>query len=224
MSESPTLHSVEVSRTARIATLGAPDTAEVWWMVLHGYGQLAADFIEDFEPLVTPDRCVVAPEGLSRFYVDALNEHEQVGASWMTRVARNAEIADYIRFLDKTVRSLSSNPPASIQLLGFSQGAATASRWALLGDTPVDRLILWGGAPAQDLELTAHADALRTLNVTLVAGTTDQYLTPERRTRCAVNSTPAMSPWTPIRSRAVIESMLPPYERSQTMGRAPPYS
>jgi len=181
MSESPALHSLEVPRTARIATLGPPDTADVWWVVLHGYGQLAAGFIENFESIATPDRCVVAPEGLSRFYVGDLDEHEQVGASWMTRETRETEIADYLRFLDKTVCSLSSEPPSSIQLLGFSQGTATASRWALLGDTTVDRLILWGGAPAQDLDLTAHADAFRTLNLTLVAGTNDQYLTPKRR-------------------------------------------
>lgn len=181
MSESPILHSVEVPRTARIATLGAPTTADTWWVVLHGYGQLAPDFIQDFEPIVTPNRCVVAPEGLSRFYVDDLDEHEQVGASWMTSEARDEEIADALRFLDQTIRSLSSESPASIQLLGFSQGAATASRWALLGDTIIDRLILWGGAPAHDLDLTAHADALRRLNLTLVAGTNDQYLTPKRR-------------------------------------------
>lgn len=181
MSESPTLHSVEVPRTARIATLGAPNTADVWWVVLHGYGQLAADFIEEFKPIPTPNRCVVAPEGLSRFYVGYPDEHEQVGASWMTREARNDEIDDYVRFLDRTVRSLSSQSPPSIQLLGFSQGAATASRWALRGDTTIDRLILWGGAPAHDLDLSGHAAALRTLDLTLVAGTSDQYLTPKRR-------------------------------------------
>lgn len=181
MSESPALHSVKVPRTARVATLGPPDTAEVWWVVLHGYGQLAADFIEAFSPIVTPHRCVVAPEGLSRFYMDGLEEHRQVGASWMTTEAREDEIDDYLRFLDMTVRALSDEPPASIRLLGFSQGAATASRWALLGDTTVDRLILWGGALAYDLNLTAHADTLRALDLTLVAGTNDQHLTPKRR-------------------------------------------
>jgi len=196
MSESPALHSVEVPRTARVATLGAPDTAEVWWVVLHGYGQLAADFIETFAPIVTPHRCVVAPEGLSRFYVDGLDEHDQVGASWMTTEAREDEIADSLRFLDTTVRALSDKAPASIQLLGFSQGAATASRWALLGATTVDRLILWGGAPAHDLDLTAHAAALRALNLTLVAGTDDQYLTSKRRAAVRRRLRTHDVPWT----------------------------
>jgi len=181
--DTPALHTLQVARTARVATLGTPAEAVSWWVVLHGYGQLAADFIEDFAPLVMPNRCVVAPEGLSRFYVDGMDTHEQVGASWMTREAREAEIDDYVRALDATVRHLSDNgsPPSSLGVLGFSQGAATASRWALLGDTNVDRLVLWGGAPAHDLDLADHATLLRDLNLTLVVGTEDPYVTAERR-------------------------------------------
>ena len=85
MPDSPTLHTLRVARTARVATLGRPTAAATWWVVLHGYGQLAADFIEPFGAVVTPERCVVAPEALSRFYVDGLESHEEVGASWMTR-------------------------------------------------------------------------------------------------------------------------------------------
>jgi predicted esterase len=182
MSASPALHTLKVPRTARYATLGTPDTALSWWVVLHGYGQLAADFIQAFEPVVTPDRCVIAPEGLSRFYVDGMDRHEQVGASWMTREAREAEINDYVRALDATVRHLAGDDsPPSLCVLGFSQGAATVSRWALLGDTAVDRLVLWGGAPAHDLDRAHHADRLRALNLTLVAGTDDPHVTAERR-------------------------------------------
>jgi predicted esterase len=151
-------------------------------VVLHGYGQLAADFIEDFASLVTPDRCVVAPEGLSRFYVDGMDTHERVGASWMTREAREAEIDDYIEALDDTLSHFAEGErPASLCVLGFSQGAATASRWALLGEAPVDRLVLWGGPPAHDLDLADHAAALRALDLMLVAGTEDPHVPPERR-------------------------------------------
>ena len=182
MPGSPTLDTLQVSRTARVATLGTPAAAPSWWVGLHGYGQLAVDFIEPFAPLVTPDRCVVAPEGLSRFYVDGMETHEQVGASWMTREAREAEIDDYVCALDATIRHLSGDDfPSSLCVLGFSQGAATASRWALLGDTAVDRLVLWGGVPAHDLDLATHAATLRTLDLTLVVGTEDPYVTTERR-------------------------------------------
>jgi predicted esterase len=196
----PSLHSFRVSRTARVATLGTPATAPTWWVVLHGYGQRAAAFAERCAVLAGPDRAVVAPEALSRFYVDGLETHEQVGASWMTREAREAEIADYVEYLDAVVRRLrpdDGRPQAageevasglrpddaapSICVLGFSQGAATASRWALLGDTAVDRLVLWGGAPAHDLDLEAHAERLRAMDLTWVVGTDDPYLTDERR-------------------------------------------
>ena len=181
MPDAPTNHTLEVTRTARCATLGALD-APVWWIVLHGYGQRAADSAEAARSLVSTSRCVVAPEGLSRFYVDGLDTHEQVGASWMTQEMREAEIRDYIRYLDAVVERLAPpDAPSSIHVLGFSQGAATASRWALLGDTPIDRLVLWGGAPAHDLDLSAHADSLRVLDLTLVVGTDDPYVPADRR-------------------------------------------
>lgn len=202
----PDLHAVRVPRTAHVATLGTPGAAETWWVALHGYGQRAADFAEQCAALTGPDRAVVAPEALSRFYVDGLETHETVGASWMTRAAREDEIADYVEYLDTVVRRLRPDrgnrksagekegpgprpdqgerpeeASPSICVLGFSQGAATASRWALLGDTAVDRLVLWGGAPAHDLDLSAHAERLRALDLTLVIGTDDPYVTEERR-------------------------------------------
>ncbi|MFB6230339.1 MAG: alpha/beta hydrolase [Salinibacter sp.] len=176
MSDPPALHSVRVARTARYATLGSPSTAASWWVVLHGYGQLASDFIQAFEPVVTPDRCVVAPEGLSRFYVDGMDEHEQVGASWMTHEARADEIHDYVTALDTVVQDLAEDRPPSLHVLGFSQGAATASRWALLGSTAVDRLTLWGGPLAHDLDLAAHAASLRAMPLTFVWGTNDPHM------------------------------------------------
>jgi predicted esterase len=196
----PDLHAVRVPRTAHVATLGTPAAAETWWVALHGYGQRAADFAEQCATLTGPDRAVVAPEALSRFYVDGLETHETVGASWMTRAAREDEIADYVEYLDTVVRRLRPDrgnrkiageevvsglrpeeASPSICVLGFSQGAATASRWALLGDTAVDRLVLWGGAPAHDLDLSAHAERLRAMDLTWVVGTDDPYVTEERR-------------------------------------------
>lgn len=178
----PSLHTLWVERTARVAALGTPSTAATLWIVLHGYGQLAGDFAAHFGGLVTPARAVVAPEALSRFYVDGLETHEKVGASWMTRAAREHEITDYVAYLDRVVATLPDDDSSpSIRVLGFSQGAATASRWAVLGDTVIDRLVLWGGAPAHDLDLNTHAELLRNMDLTVVAGTDDPYVPPERR-------------------------------------------
>lgn len=179
---SPSFHSLQVTRTARVATLGPPAAATVWWVVLHGYGQLAADVLTASSAIASPECCVVAPEGLSRFYVDGRTPNQKVGASWMTREERSHEIQDYVAYLDSVVRQLrSGEEPPTVRVLGFSQGAATASRWALLGDTPIDRLVLWGGAPAHDLDLSTHADGLRRMDLTLVVGSEDQYVTAERR-------------------------------------------
>lgn len=178
----PETHTLEATRTARYATLGDPSRADEWWVVLHGYGQLAADFARNFEPIVTQKSCAIAPEGLSRFYVDTMSEHQRVGASWMTREARGDEIRDYVRALDAVIDHVAAGPrPPSVSVLGFSQGAATASRWAVLGDTRVDRLVLWGGAPAKDLELEVHADALQRMDLTLVLGNDDPHVTETER-------------------------------------------
>ena len=42
-------------------------------------------------------RLLIAPEGLSRFYHE---DHESIGASWMTREERLEEIKDYLMYLD----------------------------------------------------------------------------------------------------------------------------
>jgi hypothetical protein len=42
------------------------------WFVLHGYGQLAQFFIKKFNTLTDHNVCVIAPEGLSRFYLEEL--------------------------------------------------------------------------------------------------------------------------------------------------------
>lgn len=181
---SPVLHSITVPRTARYAVLGTPETASEWWIVLHGYGQRAADFLDAFAPLANSDRAIIAPEALSRFYMDSMTEHTSVGASWMTREAREDEIADYVRYLDAVVHQLQDQAdavPSRLTVLGFSQGAATASRWCAYGDTPVDRLILWGGALAHDLNLDEHASTFASLSLTVVTGTEDAYVPDDRQ-------------------------------------------
>jgi predicted esterase len=117
----------------------------------------------------------VAAEGLSRFYTKGGDG--RVGASWMTRDDRQAEIADYVRYLDQVHEHV--RPPAGVpvRLLGFSQGAATACRWAAYGGTVApDRVVLWGGDVPPDLDWGRAAERLRRIRFTLVAGTADPYM------------------------------------------------
>ena len=69
-----TEHHLTVARTARYQQLGelSAATRRVWF-VSHGYGQLAAYFMRHFAFLAEadPSTVVIAPEGLSRFYLKA---------------------------------------------------------------------------------------------------------------------------------------------------------
>jgi predicted esterase len=167
-------HSITVPRTARYFTLGAPERARDVWLVCHGYGQLAARFLERFRAVETPERCIVAAEALSRFYLSENPAERRVGASWMTKEDRLHEIEDYVRYLDAVYAQVAS-ANKSVTALGFSQGTATVCRWAALGSSRIDRLILWGGEVPPDLDL----ERLRVPKLTLVYGTRDEFFTPK---------------------------------------------
>lgn len=177
-----THHSLQVRRTARYSILGDTE-APHHIFVLHGYGQQASDFLQPFSAIAQEDRCIVAPEALSRFYTDDLGEHKEVGASWMTREAREEEISDYVAYLDTLAEHLADGASPRRTVLGFSQGAATASRWALLGNTSVDQVVFWAGTPAHDLDLQMHGDALRQMDPVFVVGDNDPWITEDRRTQ-----------------------------------------
>jgi predicted esterase len=96
----------------------------------------------------------------------------------MTREDRDAEIADYVGYLDAVADEvLGSLPPRPrLDVHGFSQGAATASRWAALGKHAPTRLVLWGGTVPSDLELARLKQVLGDNPLALVLGNRDQFL------------------------------------------------
>jgi len=180
----PHTHHLRTARTARYYTMGgdASDRTSVWF-VLHGYGQLAAQFVRFFSDLATPRRLIVAPEAMNRFYlvgVDGAPASERpVGATWMTREDRASEIADYVEYLDtlhQEITAGSAAAPPQVVVLGFSQGAATATRWITHGRSRVDRLILWGGLIPPDTDLSRGPAALRDIPLTIVVGERDHYI------------------------------------------------
>lgn len=160
-------HHLTVHRTARYHVLGDAVAARALWVVLHGYGQLARYFLRKFEGM-EGGLLIAAPEGLSRFYMD--DGHSRVGATWMTREDREHEIADQISYLDRLADTLLATcPPGTpMNVLGFSQGVATACRWLGLGHARAQQLVLWGGNLPPDLPAgawTARLSATRTLLV-----------------------------------------------------------
>src|SRR5213596_3914967 len=163
-------HHFSTPRSARYFTLGSPEHAAEVWFVCHGYGQLASRFLERFRPIESERRCIVAPEGLSRFYLTERPAERRVGASWMTREDRLHEIDDYVRYLDALYREVLGRvegPAARVAALGFSQGTATVSRWAALGQSRLHHVVLWGGELPPDLDLAASRDRLRDVHFTL---------------------------------------------------------
>ncbi|HEY3219454.1 MAG TPA: hypothetical protein VGJ80_01875 [Gemmatimonadales bacterium] len=173
-------HPFSTSRSARYFTLGSPENVSDLWFVCHGYGQLASRFLERFRLIEAARRCIVAPEGLSRFYLTESPAERRVGASWMTREDRLHEIDDYVGYLDGVYAQLAPRT-AQVTALGFSQGTATVCRWAAFGSSRIDRVIVWGGEVPPDLDLAAPrvAGRLRAAQLTLVYGTHDQYFTPK---------------------------------------------
>lgn len=173
-------HHLSVARTARYFTRGepGPHVTQIWF-VLHGYSQLAATFLSYFKPIDDGTRYIVAPEGLSRFYLQG--SHGRIGASWMTREDREREIDDYVGFLnalhDQVMERMPGRPP--VHVLGFSQGAATASRWLAGGHVRADRLVLWGGRLPPEFDTGEGVAFLRGVRVDLVAGVEDGFVPPD---------------------------------------------
>ncbi|MEX2467750.1 MAG: phospholipase [Gemmatimonadota bacterium] len=174
-------HHIEVPRTARYLTLGPSSTSDVW-IVLHGYGQLARRFLRRFTPIDDGTRSIVAPEGASRFYVGndpgRHGPRSVVGATWMTREDRETEIRDYVRYLDLLGARVVDGAPR-VTVLGFSQGVATAARWATLGRVRPARLVLWGDFLPPDLDLDLARERWRNTDVVLVRGDDDGALRSE---------------------------------------------
>ncbi len=183
----PHAHHLRVLRTARYYTLGGGAAApRDIWFVLHGYGQLAGEFIRFFADLAADDQLVVAPEAMNRFYLASVEKvparDRPVGATWMTREDRESEIADYVEYLDALYDEVAArhvNDGARVHVLGFSQATATATRWIEHGKSTVHRLILWGGTLPPDTRFAADANPLRGVPLTIVTGTRDHYVTSE---------------------------------------------
>jgi len=146
-------YGIEVSKKMRYYTLGSIENADTLLIALHGFGQLSKFFIKKFEFL--PDNyLILAPEGMHRFYLQG--NSGRVGASWMTKEARELDIEENTIALKKLLKTIKANKQFSkIILLGFSQGGATAARWYFSDAEQFDNLILWASVFPPDLEKPA---------------------------------------------------------------------
>lgn len=175
-------HHIKITKTARYFQLGKnSDAINQVWFVCHGYGQLASFFIEHFEPLDTGERLIIAPEGLSRFYLNGV--YGRIGATWMTREDRLNEVKDYVIYLGAVYQKIFEKVDRSkvkVSILGFSQGSATACRWMSLGDIKADQLILWAGLVPPELIEEKKLYIFQKIKLILVAGDRDEYANKEK--------------------------------------------
>jgi len=149
------------------------------WLVLHGYGQLAEFFIRKFGELDSAERLFVAPEGTNYTYLKGFEG--RIGANWMTRHERETAIANNHRFLDQLMEHLLRDFSAvpRVHVLGFSQGGATATRWASRWSGRVETLVLWAGGFAQDMALDVAREKFSQTKLISVLGNQDELITRE---------------------------------------------
>lgn len=171
-------HSIKVERTARYYTLGTlSEKTKTIWFALHGYGQLAKYFIQKFKHLADEETFVIAPEGISRFYLDG--KYDRVGASWMTKDMRVSEVEEYVSYLDNIYDSVLKDmhlEGVEINLFGFSQGCATVGRWLGAGKPKCNKLIFWAGFFSNGIKEVIDPQQLKDIDTYYVYGDNDEFL------------------------------------------------
>jgi predicted esterase len=166
-------HKIKVTKTAIYHSKGNIKTAKTIWFVLHGYGMLAEYFIRKFEPILNETNCIIAPEGLSKFYSKGF--YGRVGATWMTKKDREDEIEDYTNYLNQIHEKIlteNNSVHVKINVVGFSQGGATASRWIANGKVIPANFILWSSIFPEEMKFENFE---KNMNTFLLYGNNDEF-------------------------------------------------
>jgi len=156
-------------------------TDEIWF-VLHGYGQLPKYFIKKFHAICSDKLVVVAPGGLSRFYLEGHNG--RVGSTWMTSENRLLDIDNYVNYLQSVYEDVmrhTKKGKVKITLLGFSQGGATVNRWIQSFNNKFERLILWAASFPYDMDVANLGLKLSGKKLQIVIGTKDELVNETRQ-------------------------------------------
>jgi len=152
---------IEVSKTARFFTHGQEDAPEIWYL-LHGYGMTAFSMLKSVAVDSENNYLWVAPEGLSRFYWNGFSG--PVVASWMTKDDRENEIRNYVDYLN-ALNAKVNTKQKPINILGFSQGVATACRWLAYAPLTFNKIVLWAGEPPADIDYQQQQHKFKSLSV-----------------------------------------------------------
>lgn len=151
------------------------------WLVCHGYGQLAKYFIRRFDVLNPAQHYVIAPQGLSKFYLDT--KYDKVGASWLTKETKEMELQNQLNYIDsvwKTEKEVINQAgldvnKLKINVLGFSQGCAAACRWVVSRQIAFSNLYVWAGLLPQEILKEDFDFMPDTSQVHFVVGKDDEF-------------------------------------------------
>ena len=166
-------HRFKSLKTYRYFSISTEKKPKKLLIAMHGYGQLAEYFIRKFKSC-SDNYTILAPEGPHRFYKNGYSG--RVGASWMTKEAREDDIKDNLDWLTEWLTAhLKENIYEKIVLLGFSQGGATATRWYYSQPRLFSHFILWASVFPPDIEkpITAVKHSY------FIVGNKDEFLSSE---------------------------------------------
>lgn len=167
--------SLKIEKTAKYYVRAAEsDNIRAVWILIHGYAQLASDFLMEFNFINSKDTLLAAPEGLSRFYF-----RNKPGASWMTKEDRENEISDYVNYLNELTVRIKTDfeiDKSEFNLLGFSQGVHTAVRFFINGNHFFDNLILCSSDFPKDADFPLLREKLSDSKLYYIHGTSDPVI------------------------------------------------
>ncbi len=173
---------IEIKRTARyFQSKVIDDKVKHIIFVFHGYAQNADDFLESLGSLACDEIVIVAPEGLSKFYWKDFTSNPS--SSWMTSLERENEIKDalnYLKILSKSIANDSLGIGIQFHALGFSQGAAMASRFVANSTFTFSNLFLYAAQYAHDLDWKQLKKCQSDLHFHLIYGTEDLFISEEK--------------------------------------------
>jgi predicted esterase len=150
---------------------GSADPATNWLVGFHGYGENAERHLRELRRVPGISRWgLCAVQALHPFYNSKTGE---VVASWMTKLDREAAIADNLAYVhDIVARLREESPGGRLVYAGFSQGVAMAWRAGVRGGHPCQGVIALAGDVPPEL---AEQEIWGVPRALLVRGTGDTW-------------------------------------------------
>ena len=151
-----------------------------YWLVCHGYAQLADELLASFTDLDDGHTLILAPEGLNYFYKKGFGGAP--GATWMTKQHRQSEIEDYVAYLSQLHVQILTQLPHNVRItiFGFSQGVTTICRWIMHTKPFLHQVVFWAGMLPENEPLGTISDYWQDKKLYYYYGDNDPFINDER--------------------------------------------